>query len=160
MIRLKTPLQALLAAALLVVAALHSGCIDDDGGDLPLAPIDITIDPNSTLYQEINTVGGWMYLDEFDGVVSPSRGIIVYRASTDMFLAFERTPPFAPDSCCNPSGTLCTRLLVDNYYPFVMDTCTQSKYLILDGSPVSGPSNRPLGRYFTEYNGMLLYIHN
>ncbi len=145
----------ILAAFMVVIASC-----DDNPDGLPLAPIDITIDPNSTLYQEINTVGGWVYMDEMDGVEPPSRGIIVYRASWDEFLAFERTPPFKPDSCCNTSQTVCTRLLVDLYFPFVMDTCTGSKYLILDGTPVEGPSNRPLGRYFTEYNGMLLYIHD
>jgi hypothetical protein len=145
---------------MMITIFLLPGCDDGNGDDLPLAPVDITIDPNSTLYQEINTVGGWMYLNEMDGVVSPSRGIIVYRASTDLFMAFERTPPYKPDSCCTTGGANCTRLIVDQYYPFVMDTCTNSKYLILDGSPVSGPSNRPMGRYYTEYNGMLLYIHD
>lgn len=149
-------LPIILFAALTLFAA---GC-DKDNNGLPLAPIDITLNPNSTFYQELNIVGGWLYLDENDGVVEPSRGIIVYRLSTDEFLAFERTPPYKPDSCCNASKTLCTRLLVDNYFPFIMDTCSMSKYLILDGSPVEGPSNSPLGRYYTEYNGQLLYIHN
>ncbi len=90
----------------------------------------------------------------------PSRGIIVYRSSIDQFLAFERTPPFKPDSCCNAAKTVCTALVVDNYFPFVMDTCTNSKYLILDGSPVSGPSNMSLGMYVTEFDGNLLYIHD
>lgn len=136
------------------------GCDKDNGSNIPLAPIDITINPNSTFYQELNIVGGWVYLDENDGVVDPSRGIIVYRMSIDEFLAYERTPPYQADSCCNASKTLCTKLIVDNYFPFIMDTCTLSKYSILDGSPVSGPSKSPLGRYFAEYNGQLLYIHN
>lgn len=137
-----------------------AGCNKDDGDRLPLPPVDITINPNSTIYQEINVVGGWMYLGEQDGVMPPSRGIIVYRLSTEQFLAFERTPPFKPDSCCNDSKTVCTALVVGNYYPFVMDTCTQSKYLILDGSPVSGPSTMTLGIFAAEYDGYLLYIHD
>lgn len=145
--------------AVITMTLILSGCGKENNG-LPLAPIDITINPNSTIYQELNIVGGWAYLDETDGVIAPSRGIIVYRLTTDEFLAFERTPPYKPDSCCNPNKTVCTRLVVEQYFPFVMDTCTQSKYLILDGSPVEGPSNAPLGRYYTEYNGQLLYIHN
>lgn len=136
------------------------GCKKNNGDSQPLPPINITIDPNSTLYQELNIIGGWLYLDETDGAIPPSRGIIVYRASTDQFMAYERTPPFKPDSCCNSSKTSCTQLLVDNYYPFIMDTCTGSKYLIIDGTPVSGPSSTPLGIYFTEYYGDLLYIHD
>ncbi|MFA4864155.1 MAG: hypothetical protein WC605_10340, partial [Bacteroidales bacterium] len=126
-----------LAAGLftIIIGALITACNKDNGDRLPLPPIDITIDPNSTIYQELNIAGGWMYLDETDGAESPSRGIIVYRLTEDQFLAFERTPPFKPDSCCNAAKTICTALIVD--FPYVMDTCTISKYLILDGSPVS-----------------------
>jgi hypothetical protein len=120
--------------------------------------MDITINPNTTMYQEVNFVGGWMYLGEQDGAMPPSRGIILYRLSTEQFMAYERTPPFKPDSCCNVNKTVCTSLVVD--YPFVLDTCTNSKYLILDGSPVSGPSTMTLSMYVTEYNGDLLYIHD
>jgi hypothetical protein len=148
------------AAFVLMVFILLNSCDKDNGGRPPLPPINITLDPNSTIYQELNVVGGWLYLYEQDGAEPPSRGIIVYRLSTDLFAAYERTPPFKPDSCCNAAKTNCTKLLVDNYYPFVMDTCTSSKYLILDGSPISGPSNMTLSTYVTEYYGGLLSIHD
>ena len=146
--------------AIMLFSLLLAACTKDDGDRQPLPPINITIDPNSTLYQELNVTGGWLYLNEMDGAEPPSRGIIVYRLSADQFMAFERTPPFKPDSCCNAAKTICSSLVVDNYYPFVMDTCTMSKYLILDGSPVSGPSSMTLSMYVTEYFGDLLYIHD
>lgn len=152
--------EGLAAIIFIILIIAGSGCNKDNDDRLPLAPVDITLNPNSTIYQELNIVGGWLYLDEYDGVVPPSRGIIVYRLSTDQFLAFERTPPYKPDSCCNPSKTLCTQLIVEDHFPFIMDTCTWSKYLILDGSPVEGPSRSPLGQYYTDYNGQLLHIHN
>jgi len=150
------------AAALIALlsALLTFEACDDSNENPPLAYIDISINPNSTMYNEINTVGGWMYLDESDGVVAPSRGLIVYRASTDMFMAYDRTPPYRADSCCNALKTYCTRLLVGDEYPFVIDTCTNCRYLIIDGSPVSGPSNKYLYVYVTEYDGYTLYIHN
>jgi hypothetical protein len=144
-----------------VLAALLffiTGCNKDNGDRLPLPPVNITINPNSTIYSEINVVGGWMYLGQQDGIDPPSRGVIVYRLSTDQFMAYERTPPFKPDSCCNSAKTVCTALVVD--YPYVEDTCTQSKYIILDGSPIEGPSSMTLGIFVTEYNGDLLYIHD
>jgi hypothetical protein len=156
-LNLKSPV--LIPFLLFILFLVPSGC-DDEGNTLPLAPIDITIDPNSTIYQELNVVGGWTYLGEQDGVVSPSRGIIVYRLQTDQFMAFERTPPYKPDSCCTSNGANCSRLIVGDNYPFIVDTCTGAKYLILDGSVVKCPSNMPLGTYYTEYNGVLLYIHN
>lgn len=138
---------------------LQAGCNDKEN-TLPLAPIDITIDPNSTIYQELNIVGGWLYLGEEEGALPPSRGIIVHRLTTDQFVSFERTPPYKPDSCCSPTGTNCSRLVVDDNYPFIVDPCTSSKYLIIDGSVVNSPSNMPLGTYTSEYDGHLLYIHN
>lgn len=143
---------------IIVCCALLNSCNKESNGRLPLPPVNISIDPNSTIYQEINIAGGWMYLDETNNVLPPSRGIIVYRLSEDQFVAFERTPPFKPDSCCNAAKTICTALIVD--YPYVLDTCTNSKYLILDGSQVSGPSNISLGMYVTEFYMGLLYIHN
>jgi hypothetical protein len=143
--------------SILTLALLFS-CNKESNDRLPLPPINLQINPNSTIYQGINFAGGWTYLTENDGALPPSRGIIVYRLTEDQFLAFERTPPFKPDSCCNADKTVCTALIVD--YPYVLDTCTNSKYLILDGSPVSGPSHISLGMYVAEYNGSLLYIHN
>jgi hypothetical protein len=137
---------------------LITGCDKDNGDRQPLPPLNITIYPNSTIYSAINTVGGWMYLDESDGVEPPSRGVIVYRLSTDMFMAFERTPPFKPDSCCNTSKTICTVLIVD--FPNVLDTCIGSRFSILDGYVIQGPSSMPLSQYVTEYYGDLLYIHD
>jgi hypothetical protein len=93
-------------------------------------------------------------------VNSPSRGIIVYRFTTDQFTAFERTPPYKPDSCCSFQTGFCSALVVDQYYPFVVDTCTGSEFLILDGSPSSGPSPYPLIAYQTLYDGNVLYISN
>jgi hypothetical protein len=151
---------SILILLFLSVSSISSCKKDKNKDKVPLAFVNITIDPNSTIYQQLNIIGGWMYLDETDGVNSPSRGIIVYRASTDQFMAYERTPPYKPDSCCTSANTNCSKLVVDSYFPFVMDTCTGSKYLILDGTPVESPSPVMLGIYYTEYYGQLLYIHN
>ena len=154
-------LRKIIIAAGLGMAILFffiTSCKKDNADRQPLPPMNITINPNSTIYQELNIVGGWLYLGEEDGAEPPSRGIIVYRLSTEDFLAFERTPPYKPDSCCNASKTICSALIVD--YPFILDTCSSSKYLILDGSPVEGPSYMPLSMYVTEYYGDLLFIHD
>ena len=50
--------------------------------------IDFTIYPNSIQYQELNVVGGWMYLTS----PLPSYGIIVYKMSIDEFMAYDRKP--------------------------------------------------------------------
>lgn len=129
---------------------LHIGCKKGEDEVEPPTYINITINPNSTEYQELNTVGGWTYLP----ATTPSRGIIVYRLSQDNFMAYDRMPPYEPDQCCN--NGVCTYLIVD--MPFVEDTCTSSIYQILDGAPFSGPSSTPLIRYTTYYDGISLQI--
>ena len=118
----------------------------------PDVDIDVTINPNSTQYQELNTVGGWMYLT----AQQPSRGLIVYHKNYDDFMAYDRIPPNTPNACCNDYGNY-TRLVVD--FPFVVDTCLNVRYSILDGSIFDG-EGYPLIEYFTEYDGITLRIYN
>jgi hypothetical protein len=141
---------------LLVIGSLIiSACQKEDPNPyIPDVYIDITIDPNSTFYQELNTVGGWMYLTS----ELPSRGIIVYRSDIIEFVAYDRIPPNDPNRCC--SNNICTRLVVGDYYPFVQDTCTSTSYLLLNGSIFEGEGKYPLIRYNTSYNGHLLRIFN
>jgi len=144
-----------------ILLILAEGCQKDaNQGYVPNADIRVTIYPNSTLYQELNIVGGWMYLGYYDGIKPPSRGVIVYRLGTDQFLAYERTPPFEPNACCNDDLTLCTALIVDQYYPFVADTCSGTKFLLIDGSVSEGSSPYPMVAYQTVYDGNSLFIHN
>lgn len=119
--------------------------------NVPNVPIDITIYPNSTEYWELNTVSGWMYITS----LSPSRGIIVYRYSIDEFRAYERMAPNEPDACGEKS-----RLVVE--LPFVVDTCLDIKYNILNGD-ILFPENYQgynLTQYHTQYNGTTLRIFN
>lgn len=141
-----------------IVSAGWSGCKKDNQKyPFEVGNINISIDPNSARYQELNTVGGWLYLGFYDGIDPPSRGVIVHRADLDRFVAFERTPVYEPNACCDNTG-VCTHLIVD--YPFVEDTCSDSRFLLLDGSVIEGPSTLPLLQYAAEYDGFVLHIHN
>lgn len=129
---------------------------EDPNSNIPYAYINVIINPNSTMYQELNVVGGWMY---YPYVNAPSRGLIIYRMTQEDFLAYERTPPINSDLCCDPETLICTHLIVDDYYPFVYDTCSDLSYQILDGSPIE-PATIPLKQYLTVYDGLNLYITN
>jgi len=138
---------------LLIISLSLNACKKDDKNEnVNIGYVNITINPNSTEYLDLNIVTGWVYLS----ATLPSRGIIVYRASIDEFKAYERTPPYKPDGCCN--GAICTRLLVDGL--FVQDTCMDVDYLIIDGSWVSGPGKLHLVEYNTYYDGANLNISN
>lgn len=127
---------------------------------IPNVPINISIDPNSTIIQELNTVGGWVYLDEKPGIYIPpgSRGVMVYRVGTHEFKAYERQPPNTPNKCC--TGIICTKLIIEEYYPFAKDTCTNTMYHLLDGTLFDGEGQYPMIEYAAIYDGNLLHIYN
>ena len=118
--------------------------------NVPDAYINFEVYPNSTMYYELNSVSGWMY------VTAPpmSRGIILYRYSMDEFRAYERQSPNEPNSCGEYS-----RLIVD--FPFVVDTCLNVRYSILDGSVFTeGYQGYPLIQYYTQFDGRTLRVFN
>ena len=138
---------------LMIISVSIAACKKDDKNEnVNVGYVNITINPNSTEYLELNIVTGWVYLF----ASPPSRGIIVYRASIDDFKAYDRIPPYKPDECCN--GSNCTRLLVDGL--FVSDTCMDVNYQIIDGSWISGPGKMHLVEYNTYYDGINLNISN
>ena len=150
-------IPGLLIGAVVLMAFLNA-CKkgEDPNSDIPYAYINVVINPNSTMYQELNIVGGWLY---YPYVNAPSRGLIIYRLSQDQFMAYERTPPVNSNACVDAETGIYTHLVVDEYYPFVYDTCSDYSYQIIDGSPIS-PATIPLKQYYTSYDGTYLSINN
>lgn len=137
-----------------VASILLLGC--REGYEHPNAPnvyINFTIEPNSTKYQPLNIVSGYMYLTS----EAPSRGIIVYRMTETEFKAYDRIPPNEPNACHDGNGGY-TRLIVD--FPFVVDNCNNIKYNILNGMPMDEGGIYPLVEYHTAYDGRSLRIYN
>ncbi len=150
---LKTSLRLLFF--LLGISLFLPGCRKEEPNpNIPDVYINFTIDPNSTMYQPLNTAGGWMYLT----AEPPSRGIIVHRITSDEFVAFERMPPNDPNRCCE--GNVCTRLVVDEFYPFAKDKCLGTLFSLLDGSIFEGEGRYPMTQYHTSYYGGLLRVFN
>jgi hypothetical protein len=99
-------------------------------------------------FQTLNTVGNFVY------VTGGVKGIIVYHKSIDEFVAFERSCPYDP----NVSTAI---ISVDSSGLGLVDYNCGSKYNILDGSIVNGPTAYPLRQYYCEYDGVsALHIHN
>jgi hypothetical protein len=118
--------------------------------NIPDVYINFSIDPNSIEYYKLSTVSGCMEVT----APWPSRGIIIYRYSMDEFKAYERQSPNEPDYCGENS-----RLIVE--IPFVVDTCLNVKYSILDGSIFTpGYMGYPLIEYRTQYDGHTLRVFN
>lgn len=128
---------------------LLSTCKKNQTNPVPNIPFDVTIDINLPSYNELNGVGGWAY------AVGGSKGIIIYRQSVDVFVAFDRHSP------ADPTGTCAQALYPDaaNFLQLI-DDCSSARFSLYDGAPISG-SDFGLRQYQTVFNGAnLLRIYN
>ncbi|HPE56961.1 MAG TPA: hypothetical protein PK904_11210 [Bacteroidales bacterium] len=134
---------------LTIIVVMTNACKDDNPNNsnayIPNVPVNFYISPNTI---DFIPAGGWKYYDN-EGY----RGIIVYRIDQYNFMAYERTCPYDPQKDC-------AQVEVDQSTYTLIDSCCMSRFNIIDGSPVSGPSTYPLKYYFTEFDGNLLHIYN
>jgi nitrite reductase/ring-hydroxylating ferredoxin subunit len=135
---------------LIGVMSSFSGCKGKDNyPQIPYVPVNIFLDPNSTMYLELNAVGGWVYVT----ADAPSRGIIIYRLSQDEFMAYERICPYDPDMTN-------ARVEVESSGVTATDSLCGSRFILTDGQPFKGPATLPLKQYRTAYDGNTLHIFN
>lgn len=129
----------------LLLMACSKNEVDPSQGIIPEVYVNFEIEPNG-----INFImaGGWK---SFDG--EGYRGIIIYRVDQFTFNAYERACPYDPEKEC-------AQVEIDASGLLLIDSCCMSKYNILDGSPIDGPTQYPLKQYFTEYNGNRLHIYS
>ncbi|MEO8591505.1 MAG: hypothetical protein ABI432_19145 [Flavobacteriales bacterium] len=141
------PGAPLLFALAWVGIGLLPGCKKSERGGVPLVNVDITINVNNPAYADIQVPGGWLYL------TGGSLGLIVYRSSTDAFVAMDRHCPYQPENLC--------RVFVDESEVIARDTlCCHSAYVIATGQVSEGPSALDLQHYNTSFNGTTLHIYN
>jgi nitrite reductase/ring-hydroxylating ferredoxin subunit len=124
----------------------YFSCSKDSSETIPYIYVNFYIQPNSTLYQKLNIIGGWEY------ITGGYNGIIVYRLSQDGFAAFDRACPHDYKNGC--------RITVETSYTTAIDSCCGSRFIITDGSPFSGPAKVSLKQYKTYYDGNYLHISN
>lgn len=132
------------ASIILLFLLASIGCGKENRPDIPYIYVDRTLYPNSLDYI---AVGGYKYINE------GYRGIVIYRLLSDQFVIFERCCPYDPEVSTarisvDPSGLTCT------------DSTCMSKFIITDGSPISGPSPFSLMQYRYSYDGETLRIFN
>jgi len=141
---IKKTIQYLL---LTIIFTVFSSCKDDKDDLIPYASVDFVIDINSTFYNELSSVGGWVY------VTGGYKGILIYRLSMEDFLAFERSCTYKP---LDP----CERIEMESSGLSMIDSCCGSRFLILDGSILEGPATRMLRQYYTSFNGQYLRVYH
>lgn len=126
--------------------ALFASCRDSREGLIPYVPVNITINVNEPTFFNLTVPTGWVY------VTGGSRGIIVYRKSATEFIALDRHSTYEPQNNC--------AVAVEASNLILKDPCSDSKWLISDGSIVNGPASRPLLQYETVFQDPYLYINN
>jgi len=112
---------------------------------IPNVPVNFYIQPNTI---DFIPAGSWQSFDN-EGY----RGIFIYRLDQSTFIAYERTCPYDPDKEC-------ARVDIDPSTFTLIDSCCTSRFNLIDGMPIEGPSTLPLLQYFTEFDGNFLHVYN
>ena len=81
-----------------------------------------------------------------------SRGLIIYHKSLDEYLCYDRHSPYNV-----PAGCI-VEVMDDNIV--IEDPCSDSQWIITDGSVISGPASKPLEGYQTTFIDPILHIYN
>jgi hypothetical protein len=125
---------------------ISSSCKSEMTDDpIPFIPFSaITINLNLPEYQGLRT-SGFVYID--GGV----RGILLYKASTSSYIAYERNCSYQPNEACATVEMHASTL-------YMVDPCCGSSFALATGEPAGGPAWRPLRKYETILSGTELTI--
>lgn len=110
-------------------------------------PVDLYLNINSTPYNNLNVVGGWVMID------GGLKGIIVYRKSMEEIKTYDRNCPYKPTSDC-------AIIFPENSGLIAADSCCGSRFLLSDGSVIKGPATLPLKEYNNTFDGAMIHIFN
>lgn len=132
---------------LFFLVIIFSACSKDQESTVPSVPVNIRINLDNPGFNNLNTVGGSVYVE------GGYRGIVVYRRGIAEFMAFERT-------CSYQSSDSCAYVSLDSTISSVGCKCCGSRFQLLDGAPIKGPANASLRTYQTNLVDRYLYIYN
>lgn len=128
------------------LAALLLTACRDNTSEVPLVQVDFTINVNEPAFFDLASPTGWLYS------TGGSRGIIIYRNSQDEFTALDRHGTYDIQAGC--------AVIVADDGVILDDPCSDSQWLIVDGSVVTGPANQPLKQYRTTFSNPYLRVYN
>jgi nitrite reductase/ring-hydroxylating ferredoxin subunit len=133
--------------SLFVIVFLFFSCKKQNKNPIPETYVSFYLNISSTIYLNLASVGGW------ENITGGYKGIVIYRKSSEEFVAFERACPhdWEIDSAyvsVNSSGLI-----------LQCKSCG-SEFLILDGSVVKDPATLPLKQYKADFDGQMLHVYN
>ena len=142
MIKLRIPLIIIGAYFL-----MQSSC-EQNNQNIPYVPVNFDLNLNLPAYTSLNYPGEHLI------VQGGSKGIILYRYTIDEFVVLDRHSTFDVSMNC--------KVVVESDGITLSDEneCSESKWLIIDGSVMQGPATLPLHRYRTSWNPPILHVYN
>lgn len=139
------PKKSIVYIVIFVVSALFVSC-NKNRNRVPYVPVDMYINTSLPAYVNLSAIGGWVYAS------GGSKGIIIYRQSSDIFMAYDRHCTYDVNANCNPA-------VVDSTNIAIRCECDGSRYQIYDGSVIEGPATMSLQQYQTSYDIMSNTLH-
>jgi hypothetical protein len=127
----------------LILSAILVICCSSVFAQAAFAPI--TINLNYPQFQKLKLDGGFVYLD------GGLKGIILYRANENSYLAFDRACPHHPNVGI---------VQVDPSSLFMIDHSCNSSFNFSDGQPTGGPAPRALIQYRVDQESSVLKIND
>lgn len=134
----KSRLHGVITCALVMIASVASYA--------QAAFPEVTVNLTFPQYQRLKLEGGYVYIDG-----AGLRGIILYKAGENAYIAYERACPYHPEASC-------AVVQVDGSSLFLVDHCCHSTFNFSDGQPTGGPAQRALLQYRIEITGNTLKI--
>ena len=126
---------------------MQSSC-EQNNQNIPYFPVNFDLNLNLPAYTSLNYPGEHLI------VQGGSKGIILYRYTIDEFIVLDRHSTFDVSMNC--------KVVVESDGITLSDEneCSESKWLIIDGSVMQGPATLPLHRYRTSWNPPILHVYN
>jgi len=139
-------MKSFLSAILLFILLFAGSCKDENPYTIPYVVVNFYVYP-SGLDSDLG-VSRFKYFSQYG-----FRGVMVYRMTSDQFLAYDRSCPYDSQNPLAIVAVDATGLVAE------CPVC-KSKYLLTDGYPFSGPTKNPLIQYHTTYDGFKVYVSN
>jgi Rieske Fe-S protein len=122
------------------------GQCDKETGSVPYVEVNLYLNINEPALFDLFPIGGWIYY------TGGSRGLIVYHKSQEEFVILDR------HSTHNVGAGCAVDVQSDNI--IIDDPCSDSQWVIMDGSVVAGPATLPLKGYDYTFVDPVLHIYN
>jgi hypothetical protein len=142
---MKSLVNRILLCAIVPAICLQSRC-NEQQQYIPYVPVDFSVNVNLPAYIDLSVPSGHAL------VSGGSQGIVLYRYTLDQFVALDRhSTADIPANC---------QIEVAEDGLILTDPCSDSEWLIIDGSIVSGSAIYPLHRYGTQWDPPILRVYN